>query len=89
MNQRIQNILKYSCGYLKVKLTVINKVSAQSDDEGPVHLSVGISKQNIREAAFQHVLAQEWRLLHNLNKSVIKMVTLELIYIFPVVNKFH
>lgn len=43
--------------------------SAQSDDEGSVHLSVGVSEQNIRKAVLQHVLAQEWRILHNLSES--------------------
>lgn len=51
--------LKHSCGFLRVLLKCLNKISAQGDDEGPEHLSVGISEQNIREAALQHVLAQK------------------------------
>lgn len=51
------------------------KSSAQSDDEGPVHLSVGVPEKNIREAALQHVLAQERRFLHNLRESVLKKMS--------------
>lgn len=42
------------------------KSSAKSDDEGLVHLPIGVSQQDIREAALQHVLTQECRFFHNL-----------------------
>ena len=48
---------------------VTKKLSSQGDNEGPVHLPVGVPDENVWEAALQHVLAQERRLLHNLDES--------------------
>lgn len=47
-----------------MKITV--KVLSQSDNEGLVHVSVGVPQQDVWKAALQHVLAQVRRLFHNL-----------------------
>lgn len=53
----------------KWRIKCRTKLSAHGNDEGPVHLPVGVSEQNIWEAALQQVLAQEWRFFHNLGES--------------------
>jgi len=71
----------------KCYIRSIEQSSAESDDEVPVHLSVGVSEQDIREAALQHVLAQERRLLHNLSGLGLKVLNLEFLHIFILINK--
>lgn len=61
--------------WINVKRKVfLTRSSAQSHNEGLVHLPVGISEENVREAALQHVLAQERRLLHDLSEWGLKGV---------------